>query len=299
MKNLLNPAVIIGALPAQLTNGTTADATQVMADLNWIVNQVNGNAASLINTALINANNNFSAVQSGIAASAPANFPIASQVQNQAFNTLSSTLGTNTITARCAALPLNAYASGQVFTFLPAQTNTGPSNLTIDSAGSSIIFSNGATLVGGELKAGRPTVVEFDGSKLNILSNGQPRSKIINTTFDMSTATGTSLVITGVGFRPRSARMILGFSGGSASGCDSVGWSDGTNESCDTNYLGTGAAGQRSVDGVLGNGVQGGSTFQTFSISVGGSFTNDGCIVKNAKTGTPTGIVNVSFEFEG
>ncbi|VWC75930.1 hypothetical protein BCO18175_02357 [Burkholderia contaminans] len=35
---------IIGTLPANLQNGTTADASQVMADLNFIVNQVNANA---------------------------------------------------------------------------------------------------------------------------------------------------------------------------------------------------------------------------------------------------------------
>ncbi|HDR8957028.1 tail fiber domain-containing protein [Burkholderia vietnamiensis] len=35
---------IIGNLPVALSNGTTADASQVMADLNFIVNQVNANA---------------------------------------------------------------------------------------------------------------------------------------------------------------------------------------------------------------------------------------------------------------
>ncbi|KWA06653.1 tail fiber domain-containing protein [Burkholderia territorii] len=35
---------IIGNLPVPLQNGTTADASQVMSDLNFIVNQVNANA---------------------------------------------------------------------------------------------------------------------------------------------------------------------------------------------------------------------------------------------------------------
>lgn len=38
---------IIGNLPNNLTNGTTADASQVMADFNFIVNQVNANANPL------------------------------------------------------------------------------------------------------------------------------------------------------------------------------------------------------------------------------------------------------------
>ena len=37
-------ATIIGTLPNNLQNGTIADASQVMADLNFIVNQVNANA---------------------------------------------------------------------------------------------------------------------------------------------------------------------------------------------------------------------------------------------------------------
>lgn len=38
---------IIGSLPINLANGTNADASQVMADLNFIVNQVNANALPL------------------------------------------------------------------------------------------------------------------------------------------------------------------------------------------------------------------------------------------------------------
>ncbi|MGR3910015.1 tail fiber domain-containing protein [Burkholderia sp. SR8] len=39
---------IIGNLPTTLQNGTTADATQVMGDLNYITNQVNANAQPLL-----------------------------------------------------------------------------------------------------------------------------------------------------------------------------------------------------------------------------------------------------------
>lgn len=179
MKNFFRLPVIIGALPVTLTNGTTADATQVMSDLNWIINQTNANAAPLATTALINANNNFSVVQSGIAATAAAHFPVASQVQNNAFNTLTSTLGTNALTARVAELPLGAFVSGQVFTFIPSQTNTGPSNVTIDSAGSSIIFSNGNTLIGGELVAGNQVSIARDATRLNLLSGGAQALNLI------------------------------------------------------------------------------------------------------------------------
>lgn len=152
MKNFFRLRVIIGALPVTLTNGTTADATQVMSDLNWIINQVNSNAAPLANTALVNANNNFTVAQSGTAASAPANFPIASQVQNESFNTLSSIMGTNTVTGRIAQLTLTAYSVGQVFRWIPSQRNTAAATISVDGVGTKNLLNFGSTLSGGELR---------------------------------------------------------------------------------------------------------------------------------------------------
>jgi len=46
-------AQIVGSLPYNFTNGSTADATQVMANYNYIVSQVNANAAaSGVNTTI-------------------------------------------------------------------------------------------------------------------------------------------------------------------------------------------------------------------------------------------------------
>lgn len=42
---------IIGTLPNTIANGDPLDATPVMADFNWIVSQVNGNAAPLASPA--------------------------------------------------------------------------------------------------------------------------------------------------------------------------------------------------------------------------------------------------------
>lgn len=171
--NLFRIPVIVGALPVTLVNGTTADATQVMADLNWLVNQVNANAAPLVGTALTNVNNNFTVVQSGVAATQPANFPIASQVQNQVFNTLSSTLGTNTVTGRVAALALSGYAVGQIFRFVPSQNNTGAATISVDGLAGVQVLNMGSSLSGGEMRAGIPAEVYHDGNNLNLL-NGTP-----------------------------------------------------------------------------------------------------------------------------
>ena len=40
---------IVGPIPNNLTNGTTIDAVPVMANYNWIMNQVNTNAAPIAN----------------------------------------------------------------------------------------------------------------------------------------------------------------------------------------------------------------------------------------------------------
>lgn len=161
-------ALIVGTLPNTIANGQTADAVPLMADLNWIVNQVNANAAPLANTALLNASNSFTQPQGGVSAVAPAQFPIASQVQNQVFNTLASTLGTNTITARVAALPLGAYAVGQVFSFTPSQQNTGAATLAIDGLAAVQIFRFGTNLLGGELRPIISSGVRFDGSVFHL-----------------------------------------------------------------------------------------------------------------------------------
>lgn len=198
--DFLRLAAIIGSLPVTLQNGTTADATQVMSDLNWIVNQVNANAAPLATAALTNANNNFTVVQSGVAATAAANFPIASQVQNSVFLSLSSTLGTNTITARCAVLPLTAYAAGQIFTFIPSQPNTGSVTISVDSAGVIPFLADNVPLRGGELRAGIPAQFLVDtniNAQLLGVSAGQVQnSGLMNLTSTLGTNTLTARSLT-------------------------------------------------------------------------------------------------------
>lgn len=178
---------IIGTLPVTLVNGTTADATQVQSDLNFIVNQVNANAADATLVALLASANNFTQVQSGIAATAAANFPIASQVQNSSLLTLSSTLGTNSLTGRVAQLPLAAYAVGQVFTFRPSQTNTGAVTLNINGIGAGAVNCGSTACVGGELRAVIPVSVAVVNTTpvFEILGEGpfaDARALIVNAT---------------------------------------------------------------------------------------------------------------------
>ena len=172
MKNIeqfFRLAAIISALPNTISNGQTADATPVMADLNHIVNQVNANAADATLVPLLAAANSFTAVQSGLAATAAANFPIVTQIQDSVFLTLTSTLGTNTITARSLLLPLGALANGQIFTFAPSQTNSGPVTLNPDSLGATTVFRGGTNVMSGQIVANVPMALRYESPNFHVL----------------------------------------------------------------------------------------------------------------------------------
>lgn len=174
--SLLRLKAIISALPNTISNGQTADAVPLMADLNHIVNQVNANAQQVGLAALLAAANTFTLAQSGIAATSGSNFPIASQVQSAAFNTLTSTLGTNTISVRNAILPLSAYSSGEIFTFIPSQTNTQPGvTITVDAVGAVPIGKYGlGSLAASDLVAGRMAVLFKDTTGFVLLNPQTP-----------------------------------------------------------------------------------------------------------------------------
>ena len=90
------------------------------------------------------------------------------------YSNLTSVAGTNTITATGPA-SLTAYAAGQRFRFIPANTNTGATTIAItgDSAlAARNIFWNGAACIGGELRANIPTVIHDDGTRFHIVSSG-------------------------------------------------------------------------------------------------------------------------------
>lgn len=89
---------------------------------------------------------------------------------------LTSVAGTNTVTAACTPGPATI-ASGQRFTVIPANTNTGATTLEITPAGGASlgaknVFWNGVACVGGELRASIPALVIYDGTQYHIIANG-------------------------------------------------------------------------------------------------------------------------------
>ena len=95
----------------------------------------------------------------------------AADVQDGTLIYLTSVAGTNTITAT-AANSMTAYAAGQKFHFIVANTNTGATTINLNSIGAKAITKNGTTaLAGGELVADSIVVVVYDGTQFQIISN--------------------------------------------------------------------------------------------------------------------------------
>lgn len=81
---------------------------------------------------------------------------------------LGSVSGTNTITAS-GSLQVAPLASSQVFLFTPANTNTGATTLNINSVGAKNIYAGNSALVGGELHANIPVLVQYDGTQFQLI----------------------------------------------------------------------------------------------------------------------------------
>lgn len=206
---------------------------------------------------------------------------------------LTSVAGTNTVTATGPA-SMAAYAAGQRFTLLPANTNTGATTLNITPSGASAlgaknIFFRGAACVGGELVSNVPTSVLYDGTQFNILGPA-PAFKAITTTRDISTASGNQGV-TGVGFVPRAVALFFGNAGASDAHA-SVGVDDGTSAYALYNNAG-GSAGAFRIDTShsLVYNTSEGVTSYTGKIT---SLDADGFTIAWTKTGSPTGTMTIT-----
>lgn len=122
----------------------------------------------------------FTGLGVGSAATDSANI---SQVQNS-FGSFLTVAGTDTITATVSP-SLTAYAAGQMFAFVAANTNTGAVTINISSLGAKAITKTGNTaLTAGDLTANYLFVVVYDGTQFQVVG--------------VSATTFTNLTISGV-----------------------------------------------------------------------------------------------------
>lgn len=92
-----------------------------------------------------------------------------SQIQNGA-DKLVTVSGTDTLTGSLTPV-LTAYAAGNQFSFVVANTNTGAVTINIDGVGSKSITRTGSTaLVAGDLIANQVALIEYDGTRFQLLN---------------------------------------------------------------------------------------------------------------------------------
>jgi hypothetical protein len=177
--------------PVTLTNGTTADATKVMQDINQIVSDGNANAIDKSGVTPFTGNQSMGGnkLTSVGAATLITDAPNAGQIQSSALTKLSSVSGTDTITAS-ATPTLAGYSTGQTLQFISAGANTTTTvTLNVNGLGAKNILRAGSgALAVGDIANGQVVEVYYNGTFFEF-TNTQHAA-----TSDLATAATTQAV---------------------------------------------------------------------------------------------------------
>lgn len=120
-----------------------------------------------------------------------------SQIQSGT-DKLVTVTGTDTLTGSMTPV-LTAYAAGNQFSFVVANTNTGAVTINIDGVGSKSITRTGSTaLVAGDMVAGQVALIEYDGTRFQLLNGNSYTNLVVSGTLTYGGVTLTSAV-TGTG----------------------------------------------------------------------------------------------------
>lgn len=92
------------------------------------------------------------------------------------FNNIITVTGTNTLVGTSVP-PISGYVTGNTYSFVVAATNTDVVTLNIDGQGAkSLNISGGSAVVPGELTVGSMVLVEYDGTRFQLLANSSQRA---------------------------------------------------------------------------------------------------------------------------
>jgi len=120
-----------------------------------------------------------------------------SQIQSNT-DKLVTVSGTDTLTGSVTPA-LTAYAAGNLFSFVVANTNTGAVTINIDGVGSKSITRTGSTaLVAGDMVAGQVVLIEYDGTRFQLLNGNSFTNLLVSGTLTYGGVTLTNAV-TGTG----------------------------------------------------------------------------------------------------
>lgn len=124
--------------------------------------------------------------------------------------TINTVAGANSITGTTSPAP--TLAANQKYLLLPAGTNTGAVFLNINSGGNKNVYAGNSALVGGELHANIPVVLEYDGTQYQLLGPTfkQPTRTVLTS--------GTGTYTTPTGATRLSIKMVGAGGGGGGDG---------------------------------------------------------------------------------
>jgi len=189
-------AQIVGTLPFQLQNNTTADATQVMADFNKILGDTNANGAK-------NGSNNDIMVLNALVT------PLTT-IQGGSTTYIGSSTSTGSANAQVVTTlsPTGFSLSvGKRATFVAGFTNTGATQLNINGTGLTNVFrstpSGPVALIGSEIGAGNYIEVVYDGTRFQLYTDTSTPGPGVTTnlasaaTTDLGTIPSHNIQITG------------------------------------------------------------------------------------------------------
>ena len=158
------------------------------------------------------ANYRLTAVGAGTAATDAANV---GQVQSRASGLITVT-GTDTLVGTMSPT-LSAYATGNQFAFVAANTNTTTVTLNIDGLGAKAVTRDGSTaLVAGDITANKAHLVVYDGTRFQLL-NSPSFTDLKATTLAVSGATTLSSNVT-IAAPASGTALLVNNKGGSESG---------------------------------------------------------------------------------
>ncbi len=188
-------AAIVSALPFTLQNGTTADATQVMADFNAIVSDVNANAA-----------------KNGVNSDITSILGLTTALSYTQGGTSVWIGGTSTGSANAQVVatvtPTTSFSlvAGKRVLFIAGYTNTAATTLNTASTGAKNVYKMGPSgpvaLSGGEIVAGALVEAAYDGTQYQLITNNMavvgPLTPLASaTTTDLGTIPSHNVSITG------------------------------------------------------------------------------------------------------
>lgn len=154
---------IISALPFTLTNGTTADASQVQADFDQIVANTNANAAA-------------NGANSDITSLTGLTTPLGRTYGGSQFYVGGTSTGSANAHVVATTTPTGfSLFTGAMVAFVSGFNNTTATTLNVNGTGVKNVFrqtsSGAAACVGGEVKTGQLIVAIYDGTQYQLITD--------------------------------------------------------------------------------------------------------------------------------